>query len=214
MAYLSRCYRFLLIMLFSCGLISIEAQALELLSESAMENVSGTLSHRVDEKPARDDGYESLPFESKFTIEEGNTNEVSTVLEFSSVKEVDEWADKLRENRSASLQRDTIESLHRQQSNIDFTLPDLIEDGKPQEGVLLEVSVSGNDEPADYLFGRVERSVAISEATANSIRVITESFVERAATINADAFQDGGSIGSVYISNIRSYSNILTTQRP
>jgi len=193
--------------------------AFELLSEGAMGSVSAVSANSAEELVSvagssaaglTDDGYEALPFEVEESLVGAQTDELTNDLEFSLTIEVDSWVENLRqrEEDDANIEIGYVDVLP--PSTFDdpgFVVPQTI---VPQE-VIEEVVFAPEEDEDDatvYQLGRIEQTVNIIEQRVDSVTYEVARYVERAATINANPFNDESSIGSGYISDLRSFSNV------
>lgn len=193
--------------------------AFELLSEGAMDSVSAVSAETAEDiiniagAPAAGltvDGYESLPFQTRIRVESSDTDEVSDDLDYALVREVEGWADDLRERVGSGFEIGYIEELP--QSDFDSGLGF---DGFVEER---DYSSSGpasyDSDETRYEVSRIEQTFELLDVGADTISFRFERYIERAATVNADPFADGGSVGSGYITELRSSgSQTLTAIR-
>ena len=198
------------ILLLTLNGFSSEVQSFELLSEGAMSSVSAATDLEVDVNTSAgltvDEDYEKLPFETSVTIEEYETEEVSVDLNFALTEEVEGWASKLRDSGNSNFEVGVVNDLPA--SSFDIP-PVTIDQGNSE---IQNVAVVEGEE-AKYQQGRITRTAKLLNLTKNSVTFEVESFVERAATLNANPFQEEHSFGSTYISNIHSVSNITITAK-
>lgn len=211
----------IVVMPISLGLAT--ANAFELLSEGAMDSVSAVSAQSVEDlisiagSPAAglSDDYESLPFQTRLKVVEGNTDKVQTELDFELTKEVEAWAGVLREQGERQIEIGFVDELQpssldvnpfvfQNEQALDFT-PD--EDGE------------GDEERTTLRQGRITRSVELLEPGVESITYRYERIIEDAATINANPLNDNTSIGSGYISEVHGtstqvYSNYRDADKP
>jgi len=194
--------------------------AFELLSEGAMGTVSAISANSAEDivniagSTAAglriDDDYESLPFQSSVSVAEDETDEVSTELDFALTQEVETWAEGLRTQSS-----DVVST----ESKIGYVdvLPEssfddavfFIRDDEFDEIIFDPGSGTNEEDSTVYELGRVEQSITLLEQNLDSIRYVVERRVEFAATIDAHLSDDTPSMGSGYISDLRSLSNVM-----
>jgi len=169
-------------------------------ASSAQEiiNVAGSTAAGL-----RDDDYEALPFQAAVSLEGYETDEVSEDLNFALTQEVENWATQLRDQGESSFQVQVVEELP--QSSFDNAV--LFIQDQEFEGVIFDFDPN-SDEDIIVEIGRVDQTVRLLEAGVDNVTFIVERYVERAATINATPFDDQPSIGSGYISDLRSVSNV------
>jgi hypothetical protein len=181
----------------------------ELLSEGAMESVSvrsgPILESRLSDSELAD-GYEPLPINTSVKVNVSDTDEVSVDLNFVLTQEVESWANNVRDRGDILFEVNTIDVLP-SSDTYDFHF-ELGHAG-------IEILDAKGDETGrvTYQRGDTSHSINIVDASLNSITVQGSSYVERAATIDANPYQDGSSLGSTYLSDIRASSWHRTTLR-
>lgn len=181
----------------------------ELLSEGAMESVSvrsgPILESRLSDSELAD-GYEPLPINTSVKVNVSDTDEVSVDLNFVLTQEVESWANNVRDRGDILFEVNTIDVLP-SSDTYDFHF-ELGHAG-------IEILDAKGDETGrvTYQRGDTSHSTNIIDASINSITVEHSSYVERAATIDANPYQDGSSFGSTYLSDIRASSWHRTTLR-
>lgn len=212
MVWLSRrqCICFLMV----SGLLSVSRVGFgfELLSEGAMDSVSAVSAASAEEilniagSPAAgvSDDYESLPFQTEVKVSEFETDEVQIELDFALTREVETWAEELREQGERQLEIGVVD-----------VLPPSTFESDPflfQPTSFSDFSTDDSDDEDRVIFqsGRVSQTLELLESGIDTVTYRVERYVERAATINADPFGDG-SIGSGYISDLRASSTIELT---
>ena len=191
--------------------INFEAYSFELLSEGAMGSVSATTDLTIEKNTKSDisqqeqDKFEQLPFQTRVKVEEYETDDVATELNFEVTSEVEAWANKLRVNTNQEFEIKIIEELPG--PTFDFSEPNNQTDSIGIE----QVSIEGKENA--YEFGRVNQTSTLIHSSENSATFRVESYVERAATINANPFQEAHSLGSTYITDLNSNSTITIQVR-
>lgn len=181
----------------------------ELLSEGAMDSVSvrsgPILESRLSDSELAD-GYEPLPINTSVKVNVSDTDEVSVDLNFVLTQEVESWANNVRDRGDILFEVNTIDVLP-SSDTYDFHF-ELGHAG-------IEILDAKGDETGrvTYQRGDTSHSTNIIDASINSITVEHSSYVERAATIDANPYQDGSSFGSTYLSDIRASSWHRTTLR-
>jgi hypothetical protein len=181
----------------------------ELLSEGAMDSVSvrsgPILESRLSDSELAD-GYEPLPISTSARVNVSDTDEVSVDLNFVLTQEVESWANNVRDRGDILFEVNTIDVLPGADT-YDFHF-ELGHAG-------IEILDAKGDETGKvtYQRGDTSHSTNIIDASINSITVEHSSYVERAATIDANPYQDGSSFGSTYLSDIRASSWHRTTLR-
>ena len=206
--------------LVSGVLLSFSSFSFELLSEGAMGTVSAVSANTVEELVnvagptaaglQADDDYEQLPFQTGIQLEAEDVDEVSEELEFALTQEVETWVDGLR-SQSETLDLDP----GAQVGYVDELPPSAFEDvvflirDDEFDSIIFEPDNSDQEESTIYELGRVEQTVTKLQQNLDSVQYIVERRVEFAATIDAYIGDpDTASIGSGYISDLRSVSNV------
>lgn len=193
---------------------SLPGFAFELLSEGAMGSVSAVSAPTAEEilnvagSPAAglSDDYEVLPFRSNVSVAIGDTDEVQTELDFALTQEVEAWAEELRRQGEVQFEVGFVEQLPPSEFEVN---PFLF-----QEDLTSSFEVGSEEDPdlrTVFQLGRIRQTFEVLDSGVDSISYRVERYVERAATINADPSGDGSSIGSGYISELRSFSNNTLT---
>ncbi|TNC81590.1 MAG: hypothetical protein C9356_08355 [Oleiphilus sp.] len=211
------------VLLFGLSVVSL-VYAFELLSEGAMDSVSAVSAQSVEDiinvagNPAAgltEDDYESLPFQSSVTVEEGDVDEVQTELNFKLTQEVEAWADELRQQGSRQLKVGIVDEL-----------PPSSFDNEPlffqgTRALELAVDEDDDDEEEEALLeeDRIRQRIERLNSGVDSITTRFERFVESAATVNPFPEGNGSTLGSGYISNslstsTQTYSNYRDEDRP
>lgn len=201
-------------------MMGLQAHAIELLSEGAMGSVSAVSANTAEEivnvagSSAAglrvDDGYEVLPFKTDVAIDEYATDEVSSELNYSLVQEVDSWADSLRQ-RSDVNSVDTLEVGYVDElPDSSFEESSFIIRDEEFDRLIFEPKNTGvqDQESTTYEIGRVEQAITKIAQNADSVQYIVERKVDFVATIDASISDDTPSIGSGYITDLTSISNV------
>jgi hypothetical protein len=216
----SKFKNFKVLSLCSLTFLSASAMGFELLSEGAMGSVSAVSANTAEEivnvagSTAAglkiDDGYEVLPFKVSVQVDASSKDEVSSELDFSLVQEVDTWVDSLRQ-RSEIATSSVIEVGY-----VDELPPSsfdessfVIRDDEFDSIIFEPDNANLNDqESTSYEIGRIEKTFAKIEQNADSVKYIVERKVDFVAIINSSVSDDSPSIGSAYINNLTSISNV------
>lgn len=192
------------------ALIANNSVGFELISEGDMGSVSASaVGHSHDIRTYESDTnvrYELMPFETSVYVEYDDTDEVSIDMEREFALEVEDWAVKLQENQTYQNEISTIEAIQTPLVE-DFEIDDSIE----VDEQITEISLGQNTEDIRFQLGRVTQTSELLESQENSVRYTVESFVEQAATLNANPFQEEHTFGSTYITNLKSVSNVTIT---
>lgn len=200
-------------------LVASQAIAFELLSEGAMGSVSAVSVNSVEELaniagPAAagisvDEDYEILPFEKDSALSGYETDDVSTELDFALTKEVESWANDVSSKQGEQIKVGFIEQLPL--SPYDNETLSIVP-GNEFENVIFD-NDADNDDDTVYQIGRIEDTVTILESGVYSVKYIIERRVDYAATIDAFISDDRTpSLGSGYITDLRSISNVSIAQ--
>lgn len=192
------------------ALIANNSVGFELISEGDMGSVSASaVGHFHDIRTYESDKnvrYELMPFETSVYVEYDDTDEVSIDMEREFALEVEDWAVKLQANQTYQNEISTIEAIQTPLVE-DFEIDDSIE----VDEQITEISLGQNTEDIRFQLGRVTQTSELLESQENSVRYTVESFVEQAATLNANPFQEEHTFGSTYITNLKSVSNVTIT---
>ncbi|MDX1453539.1 MAG: hypothetical protein R3183_13345 [Oleiphilaceae bacterium] len=154
-----------------------------------------------------DDDYESLPFQVDPALAVYETDEVSEELNFELTREVEAWAQSLRDTSQASVQVGVVDSVP--ESGFDDTSFEIPEIEIPE--LPFEFDPDGEGDIVIEL-GRVENAVNLLEAGVDDVTFEVRRVVERTAIIDARPFLDQPAIGSVYIFDLSSRSNVGVTR--
>ncbi len=196
------------------------AMSFELLSEGAMGSVSAISANTAEEivniaGPTAaglrvDDGYEVLPFKTNVRVDSNEKDEVASELDFSLVKEVDSWSESLRQRNevitSSDLEVGYVDELP--PSSFDESSFVIRDDDFDRIIFQPDDSSLKDQESTTYEIGRVEQAITKIEQKVDSVQYIVERKVDFVATIDAFISDDSPSIGSSYISNLTSISNV------
>jgi len=182
--------------------------AFELLSEGAMDSVSvnsGPVADNLLLEEESDDDYEKLPFQTSIKIKAEDTDEVSVESDFALTQEVENWANNLRDNVDAQFEVNTIDSL--------ITPGDELKIDKQHYDIVVIDAIGDETGKVRYERGHHSHSTKVLEASRNSITVEHTAYTERAATIDANPYQDGSTYGSTFLTDIRASAWHRTTLR-
>jgi hypothetical protein len=209
-----RVFSFVAVVFFSAAVMGFE-----LLSEGAMGSVSAISANTAEEivsvaGPSAagltvDDGYEVLPFKTSVQVDASDKDEVSTEVDFALVQEMDAWVENLgRRNEivsSTELEVGYVDELP--PSSFDESSFVIRDEGFDQ--IIFEPDANRSDEESTtYEIGRVEQTITKLEQRVDSVQYIVERKVDFVATIDAFISRDSPSIGSGYISDLTSISNV------
>jgi len=196
----------------------------ELLSEGAMGSVSAVSANSAEEIISVigstaaglkvDDDYEELPFQVSAGIQSSVTegydlDEVKSELDFSLTQEVEGWVSNLSDKQGANVEVGYVDELP---SSTFEDITEVFIEANEVESVVYDSSLT-DDENTLYEIGRVDQTITVINSSVDSIEYIVERHIDRVATI--DAFRqdnDTPSLGSGYISNLTSISNVTIAQ--
>jgi hypothetical protein len=201
---------------------SFGVQSFELLSEGAMGSVSAVTANSAEEIISIagttaaglrvDDEYESLPFQTSVEVEAYATDEVSEELNFALTQEVDAWAQTLRQRNdevsteNANLEIGYINELP--ESSFDES-SFVVRDDEFDRLIFEPPAASDSDQESTiFEIGRVEQTLTKIQQNADAVEYIVRREVDFVATIDASISDGSPSIGSAYISNLSSISNV------
>lgn len=208
------------VFLFLAGTLSLSANAFELLSEGAMGSVSAVTANSAEEIISIagasaaglrvDDDYESLPFQTDVQIEEYATDETSEELNYALTQEVGAWAETLRQRTEnavpANLEVGYIDELP--ESSFDETAF-VVRDDEFDRLIFEPDTLNENDqESAIFEIGRVDQTLTKLQQNVDSVQYLIEREVDFVANIDAFISDNSPSIGSTYITNLTSISNV------
>jgi len=207
--------------------LAASAYSFELLSEGAMGSVSAVSANSAEDiinvlgstaaGLTVDDDYDELPFQaekveqietvtpSAAVVTEGyEADEVSVELNFELTREVENWATDLDSQQGSKFEIGYVDELPDstfEDSNDFIIVPNEF------ESVIYDNDLE-SDENTLYQIGRVDQTITVLESGVDSIHYIVERYVERAATIAYGQDDGSPSMGSGYITDLRSISNV------
>ncbi len=151
-----------------------------------------------------DEDFESLPFQIDPTLAVYETDEVSEDINFELTREVESWAESLRQTtRGDAFEVGVVSDVPESSfSSDDFEIPEVEIPDLP-----FDFDPNGTEDIVIEL-GRVETVVELLEAGVDDITFEVRRVVERTAIIDARPFQDQPAIGSVFIYDLNSLSNV------
>jgi len=206
--------------------LATSVYSFELLSEGAMGSVSAVSANSAEDiinvlgstaAGLTVDDYDELPFQAE-RVEQIETvtpseaastvgyevDEVSVELDFELTREVESWATDLNEQQDSVLEIGYVDELP------DSTFEDsgdFIIVPNEFENVIYDNDLE-SDENTLYQIGRVDQTITVLDSGVDSIHYIVERYVERAATIAYGQDDDTPTMGSGYITDLRSISNV------
>jgi hypothetical protein len=207
-----------------CVGLSGTANGFELLSEGAMGSVSAVSANSAEEIVSVigstaagltvDDDYDELPFNVNSSIQNDVTagyevDEVKSELEFSLTQEVEGWVNNLMDKQGQGVEVGYVDELPLStfEDNTEFVIQDV-----EFQSVVFDSNLNDGSNTL-YEIGRVDQTITLISSGVNSIEYIVERRLERAATIDAFRLDDDTpSLGSGYISDLRSVSNVTIAQ--
>jgi hypothetical protein len=209
----------LLLCIFVC-LCSIRVFAVELLSEGALESVSAVAGESAEEilnavgAPSAgleiDDSFERLPFRARIEVGMDDIDDVAQALDFALTQEVESWASDIRQRVGDTFEVSTLDRLPLDEAFTNFNANAFVDEGAR----LVEVFVGGEsaDDATSYQSSRVEQALQLIDSGVDSIEYRFERYIELTATVDADPFDNGRTIGSGYISQLRSSGSVKLTR--
>jgi hypothetical protein len=209
----------LLLCIFVC-LCSIRVFAVELLSEGALESVSAVAGESAEEilnavgAPSAgleiDDSFERLPFRARIEVGMDDIDDVAQALDFALTQEVESWASDIRQRVGDTFEVSILDRLPLDEAFTNFNANAFVDEGAR----LVEVFVGGEsaDDATSYQSSRVEQALQLIDSGVDSIEYRFERYIELTATVDADPFDNGRTIGSGYISQLRSSGSVKLTR--
>ena len=206
--------------LLACLFLSRAVFAFELLSEGAMGSVSAISANTAEEIVSVagssaaglrvDDGYEVLPFKTSVQVDSSDTDEVSTELNFGLVQEVGLWADSLRQRNEIITSTDFEVGFIDELPSSSFDESAFVIRDDEFERLIFEPESARQDgqDSTVYEIGKIEQTITKIEQNIDSVEYIIERKVDYVAILNSSISNDLPSIGSAYISNLTSVSNV------
>ena len=209
------------VFLFISAGLSLNAHSFELLSEGAMGSVSAVTANSAEEiisiaGPSAaglrvDDEYETLPFKTDVQVDEYATDETSEELNFALTQEVGAWAETLRQrtdniDSASALEVGYINELP--ESSFDETAFVVRDD--EFDRLIFEPEALNNNDQENTIFelGRVDQTLTKLQQNADSVQYIIERELDFVSNIDAFISDNSPSIGSTYITNLTSISNV------
>ena len=203
------------IILLSLATFCSNVFSFELLSEGAMGSVSALSANSAEEIVSIagssaaglriDDDYESLPFQVDVVVEEYDLDEVSSELNFSLTKEVESWAQNLDSQSIAADANSEVGYIDVLPASVDADLSFIIPEFTGP--ATFDPDSSGNERESDAVAVNLDQTL---ELLGNNLETIETRIIRRidfVATIDSTP-DDVPSVGSGYISNLSSYSNV------
>ena len=196
-------------------MLGVQSNAFELLSEGAMESVSAVSVSSAEEIISLagatsaglkvDDKYDSMPFKAQVKVKKGDVDKVSTDLNFQLTKEVENWATTLQGTKGgvkSGLKIGYVDVLP------PSTFKDVVIVNKSQFDTITFDADEYNDNSTVYELGRVDQTIDIIKQNLDSVQYTVRRRVEYLATLNANPFNNETSLGSGFITNLNSVSNV------
>jgi hypothetical protein len=209
----------LLLCIFVC-LCSVRVFAVELLSEGALESVSAVAGESAEEilnavgAPSAgleiDDSFERLPFRARIEVGMDDIDDAAQTLDFALTQEVESWASDIRQRVGDTFEVSILDRLPLDEAFTNFNANAFVDEGAR----LVEVFVGGEsaDDATSYQSSRVEQTLQLIDSGVDSIEYRFERYIELTATVDADPFDNGRTIGSGYISQLRSSGSVKLTR--
>ncbi|MFT5718794.1 MAG: hypothetical protein ACI9T7_003001 [Oleiphilaceae bacterium] len=204
--------------------LSGSVSAFELLSEGAMGSVSAVSANSAEDIVSVigstaagltvDDDYDELPFQVSTSVQglvtEGyEVDEAQSELEFALTQEVESWVNSLTGKQGSGAEVSYVDELpsSRFEDNAEFIIQDV-----EFESVIFDSNLN-DDSNTLYEIGRVDQTITVINSGVDSIQYVVERRLERAATIDSFRLDDDTpSLGSGYISDLTSISNVTIAQ--
>jgi hypothetical protein len=209
----------LLLCILVC-LCSVRVFAVELLSEGALESVSAVAGESAEEilnavgAPSAgleiDDSFERLPFRARIEVGMDDIDDAAQTLDFALTQEVESWASDIRQRVGDTFEVSILDRLPLDEAFTNFNANAFVDEGAR----LVEVFVGGEsaDDATSYQSSRVEQALQLIDSGVDSIEYRFERYIELTATVDADPFDNGRTIGSGYISQLRSSGSVKLTR--
>jgi hypothetical protein len=209
----------LLLCIIVC-LCSVRVFAVELLSEGALESVSAVAGESAEEilnavgAPSAgleiDDSFERLPFRARIEVGMDDIDDAAQTLDFALTQEVESWASDIRQRVGDTFEVSILDRLPLDEAFTNFNANAFVDEGAR----LVEVFVGGEsaDDATSYQSSRVEQALQLIDSGVDSIEYRFERYIELTATVDADPFDNGRTIGSGYISQLRSSGSVKLTR--
>lgn len=217
---ISKLLNYKVVGLLLCLLLSRLSFAFELLSEGAMGSVSAVSANTAEEIVSVagasaaglrvDEDYEVLPFKVDTQVSESDTDEVFAELNFTLVQEVDSWAESLRQRTEILTSTDFEVGYVDELPPSTFDESAFVVRDEDFERLIFEPDNARQDDQENtiYEIGRVDQVITKLEQNVDSVQYIVERKVDYVATIDASISDNSPSIGSGYITNLTSISNV------
>jgi hypothetical protein len=204
--------------------LSGSVSAFELLSEGAMGSVSAVSANSAEDIVSVigstaagltvDDDYDELPFQVSASVQGVvmggyEVDEAQSELEFALTQEVEGWVNSLTDKQGSGAEVSYVDELpsSRFEDNAEFIIQDV-----EFESVIFDSNLNDNSNTL-YEIGRVDQTITVISSGVDSIQYIVERRLERAATIDSFRLDDDTpSLGSGYISDLTSISNVTIAQ--
>jgi len=187
----------------------------ELLSEGAMGSVSALSANSAEEIVSIagssaaglriDDDYESLPFQAEVLVDEFDLDEVSSELNFSLTQEVESWAQNLDTQNIAADANSEVGYIDVLPASVDSDLSFIIPEFTGP--ATFDPDSDGNEEEVDSVAVSLDQTLDLLSNNTETIETRVYRKIDFVATIDATP-DNVPSIGSGYISNLSSYSNV------
>jgi hypothetical protein len=204
--------------------LSGSVSAFELLSEGAMGSVSAVSANSAEDIVSVigstaagltvDDDYDELPFQVSASVQGvvmggDEVDEAQSELEFALTQEVEGWVNSLTDKQGSGAEVSYVDELpsSRFEDNAEFIIQDV-----EFESVIFDSNLN-DDSNTLYEIGRVDQTITVINSGVDSIQYVVERRLERAATIDSFRLDDDTpSLGSGYISDLTSISNVTIAQ--
>lgn len=192
---------------------AVPVAAFELLSEGAMDSVSAVSTYSSQDiinvmgSPAAglriEDGYERLPMVEGVRLEGYTIEDKSSELELTLSKEVEVWAESVREGASSDVRVGYVEVLP--ESSFQEIQQPVFDDASVAD---FDAFVITSDSETVFQVGRVDQAFALIDSGVDSITYSLKRFIEHTSTVNARPSDSREFMGSGFVSNLTSESRI------
>jgi hypothetical protein len=157
-----------------------------------------------------DDSFERLPFRARIEVGMDDIDDAAQTLDFALTQEVESWASDIRQRVGDTFEVSILDRLPLDEAFTNFNANAFVDEGAR----LVEVFVGGEsaDDATSYQSSRVEQALQLIDSGVDSIEYRFERYIELTATVDADPFDNGRTIGSGYISQLRSSGSVKLTR--
>lgn len=197
--------------------VAVPVVAFELLSEGAMDSVSAVsvgsseeIINVIGSTSAGlrvEEGYEQLPLVDEGVALEGySVEDNSEELELTLSKEVEVWAESVREGASLGVTEFKVGYVDQLPPSLerDFQAPTF----DSASSADFDAFVIRSDTETSFQVGRIDQTFALIDSGVDSISYSLKRFIDRVSTENSRPTDDRDFMGSGYVSNLTSESRV------